>query len=101
MKHLIIIGLGLLALIALLNRDHIGRYLHRAETRPITVQTRPVAEVAPATLPAPQTSNSLVNVPALGTTNATAATGPATNWSSTAAQRYADIIKNIRATRGN
>ncbi|HEV2208990.1 MAG TPA: hypothetical protein VG167_09465 [Verrucomicrobiae bacterium] len=101
MKHLIIIGIGLVALIALLNREHIGRYLHRAEARPGVVQTAARAEPAPVTLPAPQSSNSLVNLPLLGTTNAAAASVPTTNWSSTAAQRYADIIKNIRSTRGN
>lgn len=101
MKHLIIIGLGLLAFVALLNRDHIGKYLHRAETRPSVVQTRPVAEAAPVTLPTPQTTNSLVNVAPIGTTNVTAPSTPSTNWSSSAAQRYADIIKTIRATRGN
>ncbi len=99
MKHLIIIALGLVGLVAFLNYDRIRSHLHpphgQGAADSVSMPESPRLPALPlqtnalvAALPTPAPTNAL-------TTNALA------TWQSATAQHYADLIKNIRSTRGN
>jgi hypothetical protein len=98
MKHLIIIGLGLIGLVAFLNYDRIRNQLHPLHSQ-AAPDGAPRAESGQITMPPLQTNLLATAMPA-APTNEPGTNAPAT-WQSATAQHYADLIKNIRSTRGN
>ena len=99
MKHLIIIAVGLVGLTAFLNYDRIRSHLHTPLGQG-TQDSVPLAETPRIPALLVQTNGALAAIPTPTPTNAVP-TNAAAAWQSTAAQRYADLIKNIRSTRGN
>jgi hypothetical protein len=99
MKHLIIIALGLAGLVAFLNYDRIQHYLHPARKRAIQ-DSMLMPEARRAVAPPVQTIGPVAVMPTSAATNAVP-TNSVAAWQSVTAQHYADLIKNIRSTRGN
>jgi hypothetical protein len=99
MKHLIIIGIGLVGLVAFLNYDRIRNHLHPPDTYGVQ-DSAPVPEAERIPVQLVQTNGSVATLPTSTITNAVP-TNAAAAWQSATAQHYADLIKNIRSTKGN
>jgi hypothetical protein len=97
MKHLVIIALGLAGVMVFLNYDRIRNHLHLAAK---SQDSTPALEVQPASAAVLQTNLPLLAPVAAAPTNSVSS-NPATNWPSATATHYAELIKNIRAARGN
>ena len=99
MKHLIIIGIGLLGLVGFLNYDRIRNHLHPPHIQGVQ-DSVPMLEAERMPAPLVQTNGSMAAQTTTSPTNAVP-TNAAAAWQSATAQHYADLIKNIRSTRGN
>jgi hypothetical protein len=99
MKHLVIIALGLVGLVAFLNYDRIRNHLHPPHNQGAQ-ESVPMLEAQRSSGLLIQTNGSVAAMPTPTPTNAVA-TNALAAWQSATAQHYADLIKNIRSTRGN
>jgi hypothetical protein len=99
MKHILIIGLVLGGLALFLNYGQVRAYV-RSKLHHTVEQVLPVAKAEPPTPAVLKTNLPVEAGPPPRVTN-NVATNAGTNWASSVAQHYADIIQSIRQTRGN
>jgi len=106
MKHLVIILLGLAAVVVVLTFPRIRSHIHPATAGQPVAEAGPPRELPPLPGASVASKKPVATTPVLlGTnlagSNVISATTSSTNWSSSMAARYAELINSIRAARDN